>query len=95
MISKFISLIVGFVYIFAAFSTGEGDTIIFTFINVIICLGLIWLPDYFASYGGPTWPVGRASQRITASSPPSLVAFMGWVLLLLPFISAFLIATSS
>ncbi|MHB8651866.1 MAG: hypothetical protein ACYC8S_01900 [Minisyncoccota bacterium] len=45
------------------------------------------LPLLLSSYNGPTWPIaGRFGQYIDASTPPVVLRFFGWLLLVISII---------
>jgi len=86
-VSRFLSLVVFCIYIFVAlflypeasnvdFLSYRHSAFLFPFVMFFLfCLTFIWFPDQWGSI---------VRGRVTRPSPGGLVAFMGWVLLLLP-----------
>ena len=87
-VSRFLSLVVFCIYIIIALFSYHGEEsngdserdefgrYLYAFMLwPLICLVFIWFPDKMG---------GLVMGRVTRTSPAGLVAFMGWVLLLLP-----------
>jgi hypothetical protein len=82
-VSKIVALVIAITYIVLAFTIEKTVPFAATVAaGTILPLALIWFPDFF---GGLTGWGTRA--RIDRPSPPGLVSFMGWFLLVgLPFL---------
>ncbi len=81
-VSRFLSLIVFGLYFIVFFSpyqersSVENFRMVFGFLGFnALCLACIWFPDKMG---------GLVIGRITSTSPGCFVAFMGWVVFLLP-----------
>ena len=76
-LGKVIALAIAIGWVIAGFAI-EGGTFTLTVAGgVLLPLALIWFPKFFGGLTG--WGI-RA--RVDRPSPPSLVALIGWVLLL-------------
>lgn len=88
MKSNILSGIVALAYLVGAYVTAGGETTFKLGIFLILPLSCIWFSDAMGGYTG----VGMGRGAITSTTPGCLVAFGGWLLLLLPVIIAAIIA---
>lgn len=79
MIGKILSAIIAVGYVSVAYAAGGGEAAIACTIYLILPLACIWFSEEMGSFTGTI-----RGHRITSTSPGCAVAFMGWVLLLLP-----------
>jgi hypothetical protein len=80
--SRALSLLLAVAYVIAASLDSGQKTAIQTSALLLLPLACIWFPQTLASYTGF---IGRG-QYIDRESSPIMVWFLGWVLILLPFI---------
>ncbi len=90
MVSKLISFIIGVANIILAFYIKGLEGVFYGVIYVLLCYLLTWIIVIQSGYVGPSGSLDGGSY-ITQVSPPSLVRFMGWVILLFPIIVYLLI----
>lgn len=81
MLSKTISLIIAILYVTIECLQGDGETAFKSGASLIFPLSCIWFSEALGRYTG-----GLGRGAITQSSPGCMVAFLGWVLLLLPMV---------
>ena len=67
-------------YIVGAYSHANMKTTIEVMMFCVLPMGCIWFPEPLGDYVGFV----SSGRFITEASPAGAVAFMGWVLLLLP-----------
>ncbi|MDD5546836.1 MAG: hypothetical protein PHO67_06755 [Candidatus Omnitrophica bacterium] len=79
---KIISAAIAACYIVLAYSAGGAKMAFKIFAFLIIPIGFIWFSEAIGNYTGP---VTRAAP-LTNKTPAFLIAFVGWVVLLLPAI---------
>lgn len=89
MIGKTLSAIITIGYVSVAYAAGGGETAIQCTIYLILPLACIWFSEEMGSFTGI-----MRGHLVTSTSPGCAVAFMGWVLLLLPAIVGLFIASS-
>ncbi|MDD4879307.1 MAG: hypothetical protein PHR22_02485 [Candidatus Omnitrophica bacterium] len=77
---KIISAAIGIGYILLAYLVDGTESAFKTIAFLIIPLGFIWFSEAIGNYTGP---VTRAAP-FTNKTPAFLIAFAGWVVLLLP-----------
>jgi len=82
VISRIASLVIAIAYLILAYFAGGPEAVVKIGIYLILPLACIWYSDELGSCTG----VMRA-QFINAESPGCLVAFGGWLLLLMPVIA--------
>jgi hypothetical protein len=87
---RFASLIIALFYIAppllaAVFRGADPTNLLPIILFLILPLSCIWFSD---ALGGWTGFSRAGGPRITQTSPGCLVAFVGWILLLLPIIAA-------
>lgn len=82
-VSKVVALVIAITYVVLAFTIEKTLPFAVTVAaGTILPLALIWFPDFFAGLTG--WGTRAPIDR---PSPPVLVSFMGWFLLVgLPFL---------
>jgi hypothetical protein len=85
MKSKIISGIIAALYIGVGFLMGE-ESVLHIAGFLLLPMACIWCSDGMGSYTG-----SYHSWRITEESPEGLIAFCGWLLLLLPLLLVLLI----
>ncbi len=81
-LSRILSTTVSVVYIVGAYLHADIKTTIEVSMFCVLPLGCIWFPQALGDYLGFV----SSGRFITEASPAGGVAFMGWVLLLLPAI---------
>jgi hypothetical protein len=84
MKSGFLSGIIALIYLVGAHLTTDGETTFKVAMFLILPLSCIWFRDAMGGYTG----VGMGRGAITSTTPGCIVAFGGWLLLLLPVIIA-------
>jgi len=78
---RFLSALVVLGYISLALYFRGGDCAAKVFVGCLLPIFCIWFPDAMGRYRG----IGIGfPQAITQESPPSIIFFLGWVVLLLP-----------
>lgn len=82
LISKSLSVVIALSYLVAAASEFGAKIAICVAIYLVIPLLCIWFSEEMGQYTG-----ALRGQMLTAKSPGCLVAFAGWLLLLLPVIA--------
>lgn len=85
--SRFISLMIAIIFLVLAFvfiaENTEDRLIIFLYLAV--CISLIWFGDELGGLTGVRFG-DIESPVITKTSPGPIVRFLGWCLLMVPFI---------
>ncbi|MBT3200539.1 MAG: hypothetical protein HN350_11540 [Phycisphaerales bacterium] len=81
MKSRIVSGLLAVVYVGTAYLATDAETAFKVGMFLVIPLACIWFSEEMGSFTGTMH--GRA---ITATSPGCMVAFCGWILLLLPLI---------
>ena len=81
MIGRVISLVVAVAYLVAAYFGGGGETAFRMGMFLILPLACIWFNEEMGSFTGV-----MRGQCINAPTPGCLVAFGGWLLLMLPLL---------
>jgi len=84
MKSKILSGIIALAYLVGTYIATDADTMWKVGLFLILPLACIWFSDAMGGYTG----VGMGRGAITSTTPGCLVAFGGWLLLLLPLIIA-------
>lgn len=79
MKSRILSGAVAVFYVTLAYFAGGGEAALKFGISLILPLACIWFSDAMGSFTGI-----MRGQAITSTTPGCLVAFGGWLLLLLP-----------
>lgn len=82
MKSRILSGIIAAAYLVGAYLAADGELALKVGLNLILPMACIWFSDAMGGYTG----VGMGSHAITSPTPGCLVAFAGWLLLLLPII---------
>lgn len=77
--ARSISTMIAVCYLFLGYITGGGVAVWQVGMSLLWPLAYIWFPDEIGSWTGLV-----RLQKIMSESPGVFVAFMGWVLLLLP-----------
>ena len=80
---RLISGIVAILYLIGAYFGGGGKGLLQTIGFLVLPMACIWYSDEMGDFTGNT---GRG--LITSTTPGCLIAFGGWLLLLLPVIAA-------
>ncbi|MFC1451825.1 hypothetical protein ACFLSJ_00600 [Verrucomicrobiota bacterium] len=83
-----LSGIIALAYLIGAYFTADAETMWKVGLFLILPLACIWFSDAMGGYTG----VGLGRGAITSTTPGYLVAFGGWLLLLLPVIIATVMA---
>lgn len=85
--SRVASLVVVAGYVVAALILAGWDSKVWLLaLALVLPLGLIWFPEHFGEYTGPT-----RGAYINQKSPPTLVAAAGWFFLVgLPIVLYFI-----
>ncbi len=83
MIGKITSLVIALAYLFAAYFGSSGETAFKVGMFLLLPLACIWFSEAMGSYTG-----SMRGQYINATTPGGMVAFGGWLLLLMPLIIA-------
>jgi hypothetical protein len=79
LINRGLSAAIADVYLIVAYSRGGGASIAQCLLYLILPLACIWFSEEMGAFKGfMSW------QSIDQESPGCIVAFLGWVLLLLP-----------
>lgn len=88
MKSRIISGVLAAAYVILAYNvTGDAyDTVKFAFC-LLLPLACIWYSDALGEFTG-----GFGGRAITATTPGCFVAFIGWLLLLLPLVIGLILA---
>ena len=81
LIHRTLSLAVAVFYLLAARRLGGARLVVSTLMFLVLPMTCIWFADYMDEYRGP-WGIG--TPGVTRPSPPWLVRFLAWGLLLLP-----------
>ena len=89
MIGRVLSLVVALLYLTAAFLGGGAETAFKMLLFIILPLACIWFSDAMGSYTGV-----MRGQSISTTTPGCLVAFGGWLVLMLPVIIGIIGAVS-
>jgi len=89
MLSKLLSAIIAIAYVGIAFFAGGSEAAVKCGIFLTLPLACIWFSEEMGSYTGV-----MRGQQMTSTSPGCVVAFMGWLLLLLPIIMGVIQASS-
>lgn len=89
MIKRIISAIIAILYITLIYYGGGGSIALKFGIYLLLPLACIWYSEEMGAFGGNMY-----GHSVTAKTPGCLVAFGGWILLLLPLIIA-IVATFS
>ena len=84
MTSRIISGLIALAYLVGAYVSDGIETAWKVGLFLILPLACIWFSDTMGGYTG----VGMGRGAITSTTPGCLVAFGGWLLLLLPLIIA-------
>ena len=79
-LSRVLSTAICIAYIVGAYSHANMKTTIEVMMFCVLPMGCIWFPEPLGDYVGFV----SSGRFITEASPAGAVAFMGWVLLLLP-----------
>ena len=82
MKSKILSGIIALAYLAGAYFTTDAANLWKVGLFLILPLACIWFSDAMGDYTG----VGMGRGAITSTTPGCMVAFGGWLLLLLPLI---------
>jgi hypothetical protein len=82
-LSRLLSTCICLVYVAGAYLYADIKTTIEVIMFCVLPMGCIWFPEALGDYIGF---VG-SGRFITEASPAGAVAFMGWVVLLLPVIA--------
>jgi len=90
MISRILSGIVAIIYLAIAYGGGGGAGVIKCAMFLILPLACIWFSEEMGSFTGV---MGRS--YIDTQSPGCLVAFGGWLVLMLPVIAGIIYCFSS
>ncbi len=90
MKSRILSGIIAVAYLVGAYFAADAETMWKVGLFLILPLACIWFSDAMGGYTG----VGMGRGAITSTTPGCLVAFGGWLLLLLPVIIATVMALS-
>jgi len=85
-LSKIISLVIAVAYLVIVHFIGDQESLFEVVPYLIFVITLIWYGDDLAYYGVGSGIGGHDAGRIDEPSPPSLIKFMGWVLLLIPIL---------
>lgn len=80
--NRILSSLVTVLYIIAGDESNGGETAFKAGTFVILPLACIWFADAMGGYVGPNW-----RGNITATSPSAIICILGWLILLLPFIT--------
>ena len=88
MKSRILSGIIAVAYLVVAYLAADAATLFRVGFILILPLACIWFSDEMGGYTG----VGMGRGAITSTTPGCLVAFGGWLLLLLPVIVALIAA---
>ncbi len=91
MKSRIISSIIAVGYLISAYSGGAWKSVVQVGIFLVLPLSCIWFGDAMGGYTGANF--GRGA--ITGTSPGCMVAFGGWLLLLLPAALAVIMVISN
>jgi uncharacterized membrane protein YoaT (DUF817 family) len=83
MISRILSAIIAVGYLLVAYFAGGGEVAFKFGIFLVLPLACIWFSDAMGSFTGV-----MRGQAVTTKTPGRLVAFGGWLLLILPVIIA-------
>ena len=81
-LSRVISGMIAMFYVAIAAIYSEAYVAIRVAVFCVLPLACIWFSDWMGNYRG--FLVSFPLRRISWGSPPSLVAFLGWVVLLSP-----------
>jgi hypothetical protein len=81
MKSRILSGVIAAGYVVLAYLTSDGETTFKVGMVLILPLACIWFSEEMGSFTGV-----MRGHAVTSESPGCLVAFCGWVLLLLPVI---------
>ena len=82
--SNVISGVIAVAYLTSAYFSAGAETAFRVGLFLILPLACIWCNDAMGGYTG----VGMGQGAITSTTPGCMVAFVGWLLLLLPVIIA-------
>ena len=80
-VSRWLSVLLVFAYVTGAGVTAGTRFALTVFASMLVPLACVWFPEAMGDYTGRTF-----GHAITKQSPPSLVWFLGWIVLLLPLI---------
>ncbi len=86
--SKIASIIVAAIYITMILVVGEKRDVFNLIIFLILPMSFIWFSKAMGDYTGSSF--GGFRPAITERSPGCAIAFMGWILLLMPIFMVFL-----
>jgi len=78
---RLISGIIAILYLIAAYLGGGGKGLLTMTAFLVLPMACIWCSDEMGDFTGNT-----GSGLITSTTPGSLIAFGGWLLMLLPVI---------
>ncbi|HBA85273.1 MAG TPA: hypothetical protein DCZ95_14390 [Verrucomicrobia bacterium] len=87
MNSRIISGIIALAYIALGYFADGGETAFRIGMALILPMACIWFSDAMGSYTG----VGLGKGAITSATPGCMVAFGGWLLLLLPVVGGLIL----
>ncbi|MFH1777755.1 MAG: DnaJ domain-containing protein [Candidatus Omnitrophota bacterium] len=76
-LSRKISLFICISYLICTYISGKEEDVVRMFLVLILPFACIWYSDELGN-----WTGAIRGQKITSTSPGCLVAFMGWVLLI-------------
>ncbi len=79
MINRILSAIVAIIYLVVAYVAGGPAAAVKCVMFVLLPLVVIWFPDEMGAFTGVV-----SGHYINAETPGGLVAFAGWLVLLLP-----------
>lgn len=79
MISRILSAIIAIAYVSIAYFAGGAEAAIAIGMFLVLPLACIWFRDEMGAFTGI-----MRGHLVTSTSPGCAVAFMGWLLLLLP-----------
>lgn len=85
---RIVSLTISVIYLIIAYIWDGSEMLFRILLFLILPLACIWFSEEMGSYTGLT---GIDSPGITKESPPTLVKFMGWILLILPAITGIIL----
>ena len=82
---RVLSLVIAVLYMALAYFQHDANSFFDLLGYLILPLACIWFSDEMGNFFGLGLG-GHGFARVDESSPPSLIKFMGWVLLLLPIL---------
>jgi hypothetical protein len=83
MISRTLSTIIAITYLILAYLGGGGYSVLPIALFLVLPLACIWFSEEMGAFTGV-----MRGQTITTKTPGCLVAFGGWLILLIPFVMA-------